>query len=33
MRTQCPHCRAKFHARDEHEGKKVKCPEGSYAKN
>jgi predicted Zn finger-like uncharacterized protein len=26
MKTQCPHCKAKFKARDESVGKKVKCP-------
>lgn len=26
MRTQCPHCKAKFKARDESVGKKAKCP-------
>lgn len=26
MKTQCPHCQAKFKSPDEHKGKKVKCP-------
>lgn len=25
MKTRCPHCRTKFNAADEHEGKTVKC--------
>lgn len=26
MKTQCPNCKTKFKAPDEHKGKKVKCP-------
>ena len=26
MRTQCPHCKTVFKTREEHEGKKTKCP-------
>lgn len=31
MKTQCPHCYAKFNSRDEHKGKKVKCPKCNQA--
>jgi predicted Zn finger-like uncharacterized protein len=29
MRTQCPHCKAKFSTPQESEGKKIKCPKCS----